>query len=100
MVDESYDADEELRRKKQLETEMILKEAEKNGKEKDQQHIKEVIITDKENQVKQQKDNIEQKKILMAEGKIRSLYNPARFWLYAGLCSTISVYLIFFYASA
>ncbi len=100
VVDESYDVDEELRRKKQLEAELTLKETEKNGKEKDQQHIKEVIIADKESQVKQQKDNIEQKRILMAEGKIRSLYNPARFWLYAGLCIMISVYLIFFYASA
>lgn len=100
VVDESYDVNDEFRRKKQLESEMTLKETEKNGKEKDQQHIKEVIIADKENQVKQQKDNIEQKRILMAEGKIRSLYNPARFWLYAGLCIMISVYLIFFYASA
>lgn len=47
VVDESYDVDEELRRKKQLEAEMTLKEAEKNAKEKDQQFIKEVIITDK-----------------------------------------------------
>ena len=100
IVDESYDVDEELRRKKKLEAEMTLKEAEKNGKEKDQLHIKSVIITDKENQVKQNWDSIEQKKILMAEGRIRSLYNPARFWLYTGLCILISVYLIFFYASA
>ena len=68
--------------------------------EKDQQHIKEVIITDKENRVKQHKDSIELKKINMAEGKIRSLYNPSRFWLYTFLCSIISVYLVFFYASA
>ena len=100
VVDESYDVDEELRRKKQLEAEMTVKETDKNGKEKDQQHIKEVIITDKENRIKQHRDNIEQKKILMAEGKILSLYNPARFWLYAVLCILISVYLIFFYASA
>lgn len=100
VVDESYDVDEELRRKKQIETEMTLKEAEKNSKEKDQQHIKEVIIADKENQIKQRKDSIEQKRIQMAEGRIRSLYNPARFWLYLGLCVVISVYLIFFYASA
>ncbi len=100
VVDESYDVDEELRRKKQLETEMTLKEGEKNGKEKDQQHIKEVIIPDKENQIKLQKISIEQKQILMAEGKIQSLYNPAKFWLYSILGGIISIYLIFFYASA
>lgn len=100
VVDKSYDVDEALRRKKQLETEMLTKEAEKNGKEKDQQHIKEVLIADKESQVKQQKDAIEKKEIQMAEGKIESQYNPARFWLYTLLCVIISVYLIFFYASA
>ncbi len=100
IVDESHDVDEELRRKKQLEAEMTLKEAEKNGKEKDQQHIKEVVITDKENQARKHRDAIEEKQIAMAEGKIRSLYNPARFWLYAVLCILISIYLIFFYASA
>ena len=100
VVDESYDVDEELRRKKQLEVEITVKETEKNGKERDQQHIKEVIITDKENRVKQHWDSIEQKKIMMAEGKILSLYNPARFWLYTLLGILISVYLIFFYASA
>jgi hypothetical protein len=36
----------------------------------------------------------------MAEGKIQSQYNPARFWLYTLLCLLITVYLIFFYASA
>ena len=100
VVDESYDVDEELRRKKQLEAEMVTKASEKNGKEKDLQHIKEVVIVDKENQVKQHKDNIEMKKIQMAEGKIRSLYNPARFWLFSFLCIMIAIYLIFFYASA
>ncbi len=100
VVDESYDVDEELRRKKQLEAEMTLKEGEKNGKEKDQQHIKEVIIPDKENQIKLQESSIEQKQILMAEGKIQSLYIPAKFWLYSILGGIISIYLIFFYASA
>ncbi len=100
VVDESYDIDEELRRKKQLESEITLKEAEKNGKEKDQQHIKEVIIADKENQIKQRKENIEQKKIQVAEGMIQSLYNPFRFWLYTSFGVLISIFLVFFYASA
>lgn len=100
IVDESYDVDEELRRKKQLEAEMVSKISEKNGKEKDQQHIKDVVIADKEKQLNQHKENIDQKKIQMAEGNTPSLYNPARFWLYSFLCVMISVYLIFFYASA
>lgn len=100
IVDSSYDVEDEHRRKKQIETEIETKEVEKISKEKDMQHIKEVIIPDKEIQVKQQKDNIELKRIQMAEGKIKSLYSPARFWLYATLTTVLTVYLIFFYASA
>src|SRR5437868_13931813 len=44
IVDESYDVDEELRRKKQLEDQISEKVTEKNANEKDQQYTKEVII--------------------------------------------------------
>lgn len=100
VVDKSYDVNDELRRKRQLENEMLEKESQRNSKEKDQYHIKDVLIKDKENRVRQEKENIQQKEIQMVDGIIRSLFNPARFWLYLGLCSIISVYLIFFYASA
>ena len=100
IVDSSHDAEDEHRRKKHIETEIQAKEVSKISKEKDLQHIKDVIIADKEIQAKQQKDNIELKKIQMAEGRIKSLYSPARFWLYTILTTVIAIYLIFFYASA
>lgn len=100
VVDESYDVDEELRRKKALDKELVAKQDEKNGKEKGQSHIKEIIIPDKQKQIKEHQDSIQDKKISLAEGREKSQYLPARFWLYTILCAVISVYLVFFYASA
>lgn len=100
IVDETYNESEEMFRKKQIDAEIIAKEKEKSDRDKDQQQIKEVVIPDKEKQIINLKSNIEEKKIQMAEGTIRSSYNSARFWLYTSLCFFISIYLIFFYSSA
>lgn len=100
IVDETYKAEEEVYRKNQIEDEITLKEKQQNDKDKDQLYLKDVIISDKENQIVQLKGNIEAKKIQMAEGTIKSNYSGARFWLYTALCIFISVYLTFFYASA
>lgn len=100
IVDETYNKHEEIFRKKKIEAEIISKEKEKSDKDKDQQQIKDVVIADKENQINQLKNNIEEKKIQMAEGTIKSSYSGARFWLYTSLCFFISIYLIFFYSSA
>lgn len=100
IVDETYNESEEMFRKKQIAMEILDKEKTKSGLDKDQQQIKEVVIPDKEKQIINLKSNIEEKKIQMAEGTIRSSYNGARFWLYTSLCFFISIYLIFFYSSA
>lgn len=100
IVDETYNEHEEMFRKRQIGTEIISKEKEKSDKEKDQQQIKDVVIADKGNQIGQLKERIDEKKIQMAEGTIRSSYNGARFWLYTSLCFFISIYLILFYSSA
>ena len=100
IVDETYNESEEMFRKRQIDMEIIVKEKEKSARDKDQQQIKDVVIADKEKQIIQLKGNIEEKKIQMAEGTIRSSYNGARFWLYTSLCFFISIYLIFFYSSA
>ena len=100
IVDETYNADEEIHRKKQIGEQIRLKEKLQSDGNKDQLHIKEVVITDKENQIAQIKGNIETKKIQMAEGTIKSNYSGARFWLYTVLCIFITIYLVFFYSSA
>lgn len=100
IVDETYNEHEEMFRKKQIGNEIIIKEKEKNDKDKDQQQIKVVVIADKEKQISQLKERVEEKKIQMAEGTIKSNFSSARFWLYTSLCFFISIYLIFFYSSA
>ena len=100
LVDETTTMEDETRRKRQIEDQISTKEKEQSDKGNDMSHIKDVVITDKETQIAKHKDAIEEKKIKMKEGTIESHYSGARFWLYLILCFFISVYLIFFYASA
>ncbi len=100
LVDETSSADEELRKKKHIENLITGKEREKSDIENDWNHYNEVVIVDKDKQILQHRETIEEKKIRMAEGTVQSNYSPARFWLYLILCFFISLYLIFFYASA
>jgi len=99
LVDETYNADEEIRRKNKAHEDVTQKESQQTSLEKDRNHILEVIIADKEKEIKTTNLCIQEKKIQIAEGTILSGYNGARFWLYAALCSILSVYLVFFYAS-
>lgn len=100
IVDETYNESEEILRKKGIGFEIQEKEKQKSDREKDSQQISNVLIPDKQNRIAMHKGSIEEKKVQMAEGTIRSTYNAARFWLYVALCIFISIYLIFFYSSA
>ena len=99
IVDETYNAEDEKTQKNKTADEISRKEKEQSDIDKDKQHIKDVIIADKEDQIASNQSQIETRKIQLAEGKINSNYNEMRFWLYASLCTLISFYLIFFYAS-
>jgi regulator of replication initiation timing len=99
IVDETYNAEDELTQKNKVAEEISRKEREQNDIDKDKQHITEVVIPDKENQIASHQLQIETKKIQLAEGKINSNFSGMRFGLYASLCTLISFYLIFFYAS-
>jgi len=99
IVDETYNAEEEQNRKSKTTQEISLKEKEQNNKDRDKEHISSVLISDKQKQIESHKSEIETKKIQAAEGKIKSKYSVMRFSLYTVLCSVISFYLIFFYAS-
>ena len=100
LVDETYNADEEIRRKNKAHEDVTQKESQQTSLEKDRNHISEVIIADKEKEIKTTNLSIQEKKIQIAEGTIQSGYNGARFWLYSMLCIIISAFLILFYASA
>lgn len=99
IVDETYNAEDEQIQKNKTADQISRKEKEQSDIDKDKQHIKDVIIADKEKQIASNQSQIETKKIQLAEGMINSNYNGMRFWLYASLCTLISFYLLFFYAS-
>jgi hypothetical protein len=99
LVDESYQEEEENTRKSIVENQISEKEKDKTSKNQDIDHIKNVLIDDKETQKKSLTKDIEEKRILLAKGMIDSNYSAARFWLYTVLTTAISFYLILFYAS-
>jgi len=99
LVDEKNNTEEENKRKRDVEKNISNKEAQKNNLDIEKTHIKEVIIGDKENQIKTKFTEIDNKKSEIVEGRIESGYIGARFWLYTALTVIISIYLIFFYAS-
>lgn len=99
LVDESYQEEEENTRKSIVENQISEKEKDKTNKNQDIDHIKNVLIEDKEAQKSSLTKDIEDKRILLAKGMIDSNYSVARFWLYTILTTAISFYLILFYAS-
>lgn len=99
IVDETLNAEDEQIQKNKAAEEISRKVKEQNDIDKDKQHVNEVLIADKVNQISSNQSQIETKKIQLAERKIISNYSGLRFWLYTILCTLISFYLIFFYAS-
>ena len=79
LLDETTSADDEIRRKKQIEDQITVKEKEQSDKGSDMTHIKNVVISDKEKQITRHNETIEEKKIKMAEGTIESHFSVARF---------------------
>jgi len=100
IVDETYNADEQIKRSTKVSEDISNKEKSQINIEKDKQHVSDVIIPDKDKLISILNKDIESKKIEIAEGRVASTFNGARFWLYATLSVLITFYLIFFYASA
>ena len=100
VVDEYYDASEEMKIERSINERLAVKETEKINKEKDEQHLKNVTIISKLEKIEKHKSEIDAKRLDLNQGKIESTYNPARFLIYSCLTILISIYLIFFYASA
>ncbi len=100
IVDNTYDAEEENKRKNQLEAQVLEKEQANITEEANQLHLKNVKLPDVERQIKTEETNIIKKQKEIAEGTIKSKYSSARFLAYTILASLIAVFLVLFYASA
>jgi hypothetical protein len=100
IVDEGFSEQEHLLSKKKVEINIQDKEAEKVKLENEQLTINEVKIPAAKTLVDETKEEIKQVKIDCAEKRIKSDFQPIRYYTYAALVCFLSVYLVFFYASA
>lgn len=100
IVDEGFSEQEHLLGKKKAEINIQDKEAEKLKLESERLTINEVKIPAAKTCVDETKEEIKQVKIDCAEKRIKSDFQPIRFYTYAILVCFLSAYLVFFYASA
>lgn len=100
IVDEGFSEQEHLLGKKKAEINIQDKESEKIKLENEQQTVNEVKIPAARKQVEETTEEIKQVKLDCAEKRIKSDFQPIRYYTYATLVCFLSVYLVFFYASA
>ena len=100
IVDEGFSEQENLLGKKKAENSIQEKEGEKIKLEGEKQTVDEVKIPAAKNQIEETKEEIKQVKINLAENRIKSDFQAMRYYTYLCLTILLSIYLIFFYASA
>jgi hypothetical protein len=100
IVDEGYSDQEHLLGKKKVEDNIQQKEAERLKLESEEQTLNELKIPAAKSEINETKEEIKQVKIDCAEKRIKSDFQPIRYYTYAALTILLSAYLLFFYASA
>ena len=100
IVDEGYSDQEHLLGKKKAEEQIQQKQADKLRIESEEQTINELKIPAAKILVDETNEEIKQVKIDCAEKRIKSDFQPIRHYTYAALTILLSIYLLFFYASA
>ena len=100
IVDEGFSEQEHLLGKKKVETSIQEKESEKIKLEAENGSVNEVKIPATKSLVEETKEEIKQVKINVAENRIKSDFQAMRYYTYLALTILLSIYLIFFYASA
>ena len=99
VVDSMYDENDEIKQLERIKKEIEGQEHELNSLEHREKHIRETEIPHKEAQIRAFNDDIDERKIRIKEGKVKSPFNPVRFWLYVSITAILSIFLVFFYAS-
>ncbi len=99
IVDESFNQNEADLLKKQAENNIFSKNQEKDKLEGERKAAFEVVKPSIEQKIKELNDEIRQIKIDQVNKTIQTGYEPIKFILYSFLVSTLSIYLILFYAS-
>ena len=100
LVDDSYNENEQQLLKQQLQNKISIKEVEKEKVDGEKRTAVEIAKPSIELKIKDLKDEIQQTNIDLIDKKIKTGYEPIRFWSYVGLTILLTFYLIFFYASS
>ena len=100
LVDESFSEQEHLLGKKKAENSIQEKESEKIKLEADKNSVNDVKIPAAKNLIDETKEEIKLVNINVAENRIKSDFQPMRYYTYLALTVLLSFYLLFFYASA
>ena len=100
LIDEGFNAQEHLLRKKKIEGQLDEKVDEKTKMEFENETALKVSKPDLEDKIKETESEIQQVKIDLANNKIETGYQSIRFWTYTILTVLLTAYLIFFYASS
>ncbi|MEI6679843.1 MAG: hypothetical protein WCL21_14610 [Mariniphaga sp.] len=100
LVEETYNEKEEQLLKQQAEMKVQDKHEEKEKVEGERRTANEVLKPSIEKKIKELNDEIQQTKIDLADKKIETGYQPEKYFMYASLTILLSLYLLFFYASA
>lgn len=100
LVDETYNERDQHLLKQQVENKISNKEAEKEKLEGEKRMAVEVTKPTIEKKVKELTDEIQQTKLDLNENNIQTGYQVEKHIMYAVLTVLLSLYLIFFYASA
>lgn len=100
LIDEGFNAQDHLLRKRKIEGQIDEKVEEKIKIEFETETAINVSKPDLESKIKETESEIQQVKIDLANNKIETGYQSIRFWVYTILTILLTAYLIFFYASS
>jgi hypothetical protein len=100
LIDEGFNAQDHLLRKKKIEGQIDEKVDEKTRVEFETETATNVLRPDLEFKIKETESEIQQVKIDLANNKLETGYQSIRFWAYTILTILLTAYLIFFYASS
>ena len=100
LIDEGFNAQDHLLRKRKIEGQIDEKVDEKTKIEYETESAINVSKPDLESKIKETESEIQQLKIDLAHNKLETGYQSIRFWAYTILTVLLTAYLIFFYASS
>ncbi len=100
LVDDSFNENEQILLKQQIQNKITTKEAEKEQLTGEKRTAVEITKPSIELKIKDLNDEILQTIIDLADSKVQTGYQPEKYYMWLGFMLVLSFYLLFFYSSA